>query len=61
MSLSFGYVEVRSESCVVTWMVAHFIFGLRNDETVNSFHAAFDVHNANKKLHSLSLTVSKDH
>ena len=37
---SFGYVEVSSQSCVMTWMVAHFTFGLRNDATVNSFHAA---------------------
>ena len=27
--LSFGYVEVSGYNCVMTWMVAHFIFGLR--------------------------------
>ena len=33
------HVEVSSLSCILTWMVAHFIFGLQKDATVKSFHA----------------------
>ena len=38
--LSFSYVEVSGYNSVMTWMVTHFIFGLRDDATVNSIHAA---------------------
>ena len=59
--LSFGYVEVSGYNCVMTWMVAHFIFWPSNEATVNSIHAGCIRYKQQQKLQSLSLIISEDH